>query len=791
MAVGQDRHRSPASSAGRYQLSQRWPARAQNLLDTVLRLCIDYLHESLRTCLRQFDTELFASADHSNNFGDQQQLLTVRERMLLDQPALEARFLDVIVQNFEQIDAAVTTADDTGDTWHTLELVDPAEQELDTALERLGSRNEGRHGNVLHELGYRTAVLVGIPPLEGEALPLGPRALVQAFHTASQPLGLSLEQQLQLLRTFDRYVVQTITPLYEAVNAQLRRDGILPQLRSVSLPRHVPDRPQAAVSEPVPAAADLEDQQFVATPRAASAPSAPIEILESLRNLLAQHRGAAGAGPASGGTERAASKEELQTALGALQQHLHQVTEQASRELRSAALLQEELLTQLNAGKAPDAPRTELSGEQRDTVELVAMLFEQLSKRLQQGGSANALLGNLQLPVLRMAVADREFFEQREHPARRLLETVTAAANDWLDGSNDETSRQLAGKLEQLVTRASEEPPSSALYTVLLADIEHHLALLGRKATAAERRHVEAAKGRDRLDAARFRAAEMMSERFAQSPPRGLLRALLERAWSDVLALTLLRHGEDSDAFRARLTITDQLLGLLPTADQQKLQHDVETGLQQIGMHEDEALQVAQRLLGTPSTGAGADQLSTTDLAVRLKQRRRLGDIQSDQPTAPVSAPAPTSPSAAETPATPGLITVPVAPAAAAVTTIAAASTSPVHPEPAGPRETLVERHLRQVPFGTWFDFDGASGNVERRKLAWYSPMSGRCLLVTRRGQRTDDITLAQLAHEIANGRVHEVKPATDSLLDRAWRGLTGVLRQDSPPASASAEPKS
>ena len=753
MAVGQDRHRSPASVGANRQLSKRWPTRAQGLLDATLMLCLDHLHGPLRTCLGQFDTQLFALANHSSGFGDQQRLLTVRERVLHQRQALEARFLDHLTHNFEHIDA-VAAVDDVG-TWRTLELVDPAEQELATTLEQLGSRCERRHGNVLHELGYRLAVLIGAPPLEGEALPLGPHALVQGFQAASQPLELALEQQLQLLRTFDRYVIQTLMPLYETVNAQLRKDGILPQLRSISLPRHLPGQAQTPPSEPVPA--DAENGQRAATP------SAPIEVLESLRNLLAQHRTVADGNSAHGGIERAASTEELQTALGALQQHLRQVTDQASRELRSAALLQEELLTQLNAGKSADAPRTQLSGEQRDTVELVAMLFEQLSKQLQQGGSASALLGNLQLPVLRMAVADRGFFEQREHPARRLLETVTAAANDWLDGSDDDASRLLAGKLEHLVTRASEEPPSSALYTMLLADIEHHLALLSRKAKAAERRHVEAAQGRDRLDAARHRAAEIMSARFALSPPRGLLRALLERAWSDVLALTLLRHGEASNAFGDQLVVTDQLLGRLPIGDRHQLQHDVETGLQQIGMHEDEALQVAQRLLGLPLTDPGTDQLSTTDLAVRLKQRRRLGDMANEESSAAASVSASTAPTPTPTPS--------------------------VHTESADPREILVERHLRQLPFGTWFDFDGTAGAaVVRRKLAWYSPMSGRCLLVTRRGQRTEDFTLTHLAREIASGRVHEVQPQRDSLLDRAWRGLTGVLRQASPRPAVSTE---
>ena len=39
-------------------------------------------------------------------------------------------------------------------------------------------------------------------------------------------------------------------------------------------------------------------------------------------------------------------------------------------------------------------------------------------------------------------------------------------------------------------------------------------------------------------------------------------------------------------------------------------------------------------------------------------------------------------------------------------------------------------------------------------------------------------MNLGQLAHEIASGRVSEVVEQRDSLLDRAWRSLTGSLRQ-------------
>lgn len=752
MDVGHDRRHSPASQQGGRIGSAHWPARAQRLLEASYTLCVEGLQEPLRRCLSEFEKQLFALAERAHHSSEQQDCFASRQRVLQGRTAFAQRFMERLGSALSEIDSATTgpaTAATGVKPWQSLELVDPGEQEVSMTLEQLGARGEVRHSNVLHELGHRLAVLISAPPLEGQALPLGPHVLAQTCHAASAEFELPLKHQMLLLQHFDRWVIQALAPLYDIINARLQGDGILPQLRSIPVPRHIGKRPRPAAngSEPASEPAPTTAGSAATTQGASSGTSSgdPIEVLESLRDLLARQRaGQGGGGSQSAG--RAASEQELQSALGALQQHLAQVTDQASRELRSAARLREELLAQLNFGKPSDAPRTQLSDEQGDTVELVVRLFEQLGQQLQHGGNASNLLSDLQLPVLRMAVADHGFFEKREHPARRLLDTVTAAANDWLDGSDDESNRPLATKLEQLVNRASQEPPSAGLYTTLLADIEHHLALLTRKAQAAERRHVEAAQGRERLDQARHRAGELMAERFAQSPPRGLLRALLDRAWSDVLALTLLRHGEDSEPFRAQLEITDQLLGRLPVDDRLQLQVEVESGLQQIGMHAEEAVQMAQRLLGAGKPDPGVELPSATDLALRLKQHQRLGEQHSAPQHEPVVA-------------------------------------HPIQASEPSPRERRIEQHLRELPFGSWFEFiDPGTGQIARRKLAWYSPMSGRCLLVSRRGQRGEEMTLVQLAQEVASGRVCEVPAQAESLLDRAWRSLTGSLRQPAEP---------
>ncbi|MDE3210043.1 MAG: DUF1631 family protein [Pseudomonadota bacterium] len=764
MGAGQDRRHQLASRSSAGLAGGRWPARAQQLIEAAYTSSVEGLHEPLKRCLGAFEEKLFALAERSPRADEQQDLFASRQRVMQEGGDVQQRFLEHLGNALNAVDGTGATASPSANgskPWLSLELLDPAVQELSMAVDQIGARGEVRHSSQLHELGYRFAVLIGSPPLEGKSLPLGPHALASAFKLATSELALPLKHQLLLLQQFDQSVIASLSSLYSTINAQLQSAGILPQLRSVPLPRRAGKQqqrqaPVADAEEEAPAAAEpppTEDRQGRSPAPAGTGNS--IEVLESLRDLLAQRRASQGATAGASGA-RAASEDELQTALGALQQHLAQVTDNASRELRSAARLREELLAQLNLGKPADAPQTQLSDEQGDTVELVAGLFEQLGQQLQHGGDARALLGNMQLPLLRMAVADPAFFERREHPARRLLDAVTSAANDWLDGSDDESNRPLATKLEQLVKRANQEPPSKGLYTSLLADIEHHLALLTRKAQAAERRHVEAAKGRERLDLARRRASELMAERFAQAPPRGLLRTLLDRAWSDVLALTLLRHGEESDAFKGQLEITDQLLGRLPIPDRLQLQQDVESGLQQIGMHAEESVQVAQRLIGAGTPDSSVELPSATDLALRLKQHQRLGELQSQpeksQPEKSQSESVAASP----------------------------ASTAPAAPPPvAEPRVRAIEQHIKKLPFGTWFEFvDPASGQLMQRKLAWYSPMSGRCLLVSRRGQRGEEMTLAQLAQEVASGRVCEVPTQRESLLDRAWRNLTGNLRQ-------------
>jgi hypothetical protein len=93
--------------------------------------------------------------------------------------------------------------------------------------------------------------------------------------------------------------------------------------------------------------------------------------------------------------------------------------------------------------------------------------------------------------------------------------------------------------------------------------------------------------------------------------------------------------------------------------------------------------------------------------------------------------------------------------------------------------EVQLLEHLKTIPFGTWFEFaTNQQGDRVRRKLSWFSTVTGRCLFVNQRGARVQDRTLEQLARDIVRGQANIAEPENESLVDRAWNAIVASLKQ-------------
>ena len=216
---------------------------------------------------------------------------------------------------------------------------------------------------------------------------------------------------------------------------------------------------------------------------------------------------------------------------------------------------------------------------------------------------------------------------------------------------------------------------------------------------------------------------------------------LLSQAWTDVMALTALRHGDDSEQWRQQLEIAERLVATsrtpagtttLSADDAQTLRQELIASLTQVGYQEEEASAIAQRLVD-PGAGGDDDSASRTELTMRMKARARLGEEMQQVKRRKLAL---------------------------------------------SPDEQARLDQIKALPFGTWFEFTvNQQGDTVRRRLSWFSTVTGHVLFVNQRGQKIGEYTLDGLAKAMVQGQAHIVEEEKGTLIDRAWNAVTAALR--------------
>jgi hypothetical protein len=188
------------------------------------------------------------------------------------------------------------------------------------------------------------------------------------------------------------------------------------------------------------------------------------------------------------------------------------------------------------------------------------MLFEFILDDRSLPDSLKALIARLQIPMLKVAVVDKTFFSRGSHPARRLLNEIASAALGW--SAHDDAQRDsLYQKIEQIVQRLLNDfVDDSSIFSELLADF---LAFTGderRRSELLEQRTRDAEEGSAKAELARREVEHALNERLLGKVLPEVVVRLLREAWSKVMMLTCLKHGNESEEWQAVLTTMDDLI---------------------------------------------------------------------------------------------------------------------------------------------------------------------------------------------------------------------------------------
>lgn len=718
------------------QLSQR----VRDVLQGMLTLCGDSLELGIAECLSEFEKQLIRLADKAPNEQQNGYFDSVHE-LKRGRGDIVPRFLRSIENSLAHLGQDVAPAGAAPKPLPTnprLALTESTQLDESLVLSDIATKVELRIREPLYTLGNRFGVLAGTPRISAEAMPLGPRSVVEALRYATSGLDLVLEHRLILYRCFERVVLIGIAPFYNSLNNYLAEQGILPEqpilpIRTVALSA-ASDSAAALPTRTV----NAESSQAVSSDLPQSLPSGS-DLFATVRQLLGECRRA---------EAYTATSEDLQGVLAALQARQAAVSVSDDKPaLCTGEQIKQEILAVLRDLSADGrAPR--IDEEDSDTIDLIAMVFEFLSRRARSDGLIQWILVKLQMPILRVTFKDKTFFSNKQHPARQVLSNIIEFSQLWLDETQAQNDPALVSKLRFVTQRiASEYKGDLGVFSQAQQDLSEYSRAIAHNVELAERRYVEAARGRENLEHSRAQASAAISERIASNKPNEFLRMLLEQAWTDALAVSLLRDGPDSDNYARRLEVVDRLLAAAANSDgkpdqssSSDLSAEVAAGLIQVGLHADDVQAIVQKLFVTLPGDEQDDPISQTELAIKLRGKARLG--------------------------------------------VAGKGSSPQESMDEKARRALTQAEqvaldqIRSLAPGTWFEFViNEQGDSVRRKLSWYSTLSGQCLFINQRGTPAQEQTQVELAREMASGRARVAGTEQEPLLDRAWSAIVDTLK--------------
>ena len=544
------------------------PARASVLLDKCRDFMVTHLKQALPAMLDKVDDSLFEMADKADTNQQQTLYFEAMREVRLKRAVMEERF----VQQFIETATKKTECPRRSSTQPSLPeldemplvLLDDGDLEESLAVQNMVSKIRTQCGQELFALEKRMAALLDNPVLESEDNPIGPESVCESFKQACEQLESTIEIKLVILKLYDKFVIGEIKKAYEQLNQLLIQNNVLPSIRtqvkrSQAGRRQRPDpcAPQGEVIEGqfpsfnTPPAEPYG--QFTAGLQAGESGGATQQQMFQLLHHLVygdvgessgQNQGVtAPAGTIDGLTELQRAHIGVTPAVDPVGQHsqAHPGTSNVLRELKT---------TSIAAGMAPI---------DNMMIDVVAMMFDYILDDQNIPAAMKALIGRLQIPVLKVSIVDKRFFASKSHPARRLLNTLGNAAAKW----NDKYQRSDAfyATMEKGVQRILEEFTDNVeLFAEVLEDFEAYLAKEETQAGATAEQSASDIEIRDRLNLGRQRAQQEIEKRLKRRNPIAFVRDFLVTQWKELLVLIYVEQSEAGEGWRAALDTMDDLL---------------------------------------------------------------------------------------------------------------------------------------------------------------------------------------------------------------------------------------
>jgi hypothetical protein len=406
------------------------------------------------------------------------------------------------------------------------------------------------------------------------------------------------------------------------------------------------------------------------------------------------------------------------------------------------------------------------------TIDIIAMMFDYILDDKSVPNAMRALIGRLQIPVLKVALLDKEFFSKKSHPARQLLNRLAATAMEWNEdqGSEDPFYQKIVGVVQTILDEFEED---ISLFESVLEDFEDFLRHEEERAEVRAERSAKVMEGQEKLDVAKSTTLEEIEPRLNTGEDSEFVREFVTTHWKNLLFITCARQGKESEAWNQAVSTMDDLIWSV------KPKHTIE----------DRKRLVAMQPILLANLRAGMERLSIPpterdDFIAKLVHAHGRTAVKQDTGSPEAATEGITdngdgTTANADSPATAETVTEAVNEKAAAENTVnRSTAKKPVVPqEPETIHDEAANLVLR-LTTGTWMELRGADGKPVRAKLSWISPITNTYLFTDRKGLKAGNYNAEELAELVRGARATVVNSQTAPLMDRAVNSVLSEYKK-------------
>jgi diguanylate cyclase (GGDEF)-like protein len=623
-----------------------------------------------------------------------------------------------------------------------LDLIDLQEFEDFLAIDRMVTHGEDLHSVGLEALTFRIATLIGADA-NRVRLPIDVRQLCRAFQYALQQEAIPHSVLSPIFDYFSNRFVRQLDGFYDPLNSLLVDQGVLPDIEiEIETKGSLLERNRRSPKREAKARARKSKKQKpedhdTDTPSTEAIKelnelhqqlggNSPANLYRSVIDALNFKREAEGladgnvlaSGVAMSGTwdgatvasteldqSKLADASSIAKALSTLQRSSHVRDEvQQSDSLRAYLASNKDQIGGLQDSSG-------LTTDSLNQLDMVDNLFGTIKSQLDVSADLKPALGNLQIPLAKLALLDSKFFVDHTHTARAVVDKLSGLAT-----SANFPNKALEDRIGHIVDAIISDYENDV--TVFNSALDKIGKLVEQQERALARnveRVVRTQEGQQTLADARTEVSKLIHSRVKPPAAPKVLQELIDSGWRDLLVLTHVREGPDSTAWIEQIKTLDLLCLWLNERQEGDANED---------------LSVQRSMEAEPFIDLIGQQISIA-LPTNIAHEEVLDELRDILS---------------------GNLEVEMLPVRQ--------EDSDLAPEPKELRARIEDlprlrrwvNRVEQLEEDSWLAYSDRTGQKKRMQLAWISPTRDRYIFVNERGQKVADLNAIRLARQLSRG---------------------------------------